>query len=132
MNFNSTIQEVKEKLVQSTQQYKTQADKNRRFKWFEVGDLVIIKIRKKHFPVGTYNKLQLRKMSPFPVLKHINDNAYIIQLPPPLNFPHTFNVSDLYEYKPPDDGQACFLNSRLVPPKWRQPYAASAMEQVVL
>lgn len=64
----------------------------------------MIKIRKERFLADTYNKLQPMKMGIFPMIKCINDNAYIIRLPPSLNFFNIFNVSDLYKYKPPDDG----------------------------
>lgn len=55
---------------------------------------------------GSYNKLQLYKMVPFPIIKHINDNAHILDLPTDINFSFTFNILDLYTFKPLDEGHA--------------------------
>lgn len=99
-NFDSLIQGVKEKLITSIQHYKEKADKSRCPKPFEVRDLVMVHSHKEWYLVVTYNKVQHDKMGPFPILKRINDNAYIIQLPQKLSFYSTFNISGLYAYKP--------------------------------
>ncbi|KAH7565398.1 hypothetical protein JRO89_XS09G0201500 [Xanthoceras sorbifolium] len=95
--------EVKENLEQANRRYKAAADMHRRVKTFEEGELVMAHLRKNWFPVGTYNKLQNKKYEPFRILKKINNNAYVLELPSDMNISSTFNVADLYKYHPPDE-----------------------------
>jgi hypothetical protein len=102
-DFTETMKElhnqVKERLQNSSQEYKRRADQHRRQLQFEVDDLVLAHLRKERFLRGTYNKLKMKKIGPCRVLKKFGENDYEIELPNGIEISSILNVSDLYPYK---------------------------------
>lgn len=96
---------VEETLQQSNEKYKTLADKKKRKQEFFVGELIMVHISKERFPLGSYSKLKARNYGPFKILKKINENAYMTDLPKSFNISNSFNIflqTDLQQLKPCD------------------------------
>src|SRR3954463_5866262 len=74
-------------------------NKNKKEMIFEEGDLVWIHLSKDRFPKDHESKLKPRGDGPFKVLKRINNNAYIIDIPTSKYLvSSTFNVKGLSPY----------------------------------
>ena len=73
---------------------------------FQEGDLVWIHLRKERFPHERDSKLKPRGDGPFKVLKRINNNAYVIDIPTSKYLvSNTFNVADLSPYHEDEEAQ---------------------------
>ena len=85
--------------MKSNTNYKDSADLHRRLRTFNVRDYVMVRMRPERFPPGSVKKLHARSAGPFKILKKINSNAYVVDLPPDFGFSCTFNVEDLVPYR---------------------------------
>ncbi|PKU75932.1 hypothetical protein MA16_Dca005979 [Dendrobium catenatum] len=105
------LEDVHTHLTNANLKYKAAVDVHRRQQLFNVGDLVMVRLRRERFPPGTYSKLSRRKIGPVPIISKINDNAYTVELPADQNTSLTFNVSDISLYHPPDPAIIEFSSS---------------------
>lgn len=60
--------------------------------------MVIVHLRWEYIPKAAFHKLKLQKCGLCTVLKKINSNAYLIELPPEPQISPIFNVADLYPF----------------------------------
>jgi hypothetical protein len=52
--------------------------------------------------VGTYNKMKMKKIGPYKILRKFDANTYEIELPDNVGRSPIFNVSDIYPYRKDD------------------------------
>jgi hypothetical protein len=83
--------------------YLVAGSKGKKHVTFESGDMVWLHWRKDRFPTLRRSKLMPRAVGPFKVLTKINDNAYILDLPPEFGVSTSFNVADLKPYMGEDE-----------------------------
>ena len=90
---------IREKIMKNNADYKASADLHHRLRTFNVRDYMMVRMRPERFPPGTVKKLHARSAEPFKILKKINSNAYVVDLPPDFGISCTFNVEDLVPYR---------------------------------
>ena len=65
----------------------------------------MIHLRNDHFPMGTYNKLKMKKFGLCKIVKrHDFGNVYEVEFPSKLNSSLKFNILDLIEFYEGGDG----------------------------
>ena len=83
-------------------------------------------IKEECFPVGTYNKLKMKKFGPCKIVKmHDFGNAYEVELPVKLNISPLFNISDLTEYYEGCDGE------EVIEAQWSIPTTSLATKEIM-
>jgi len=94
---------VRARTKKFNEQNKIQTNKHRKDIQFKPGDLVWTHLRKEPFPSKRRSKLLPRSNGSFEILKKINPNAYMVDLPREYGVSTTFNVTDLRPYLDEDD-----------------------------
>ena len=72
---------ISNQITMSNAKYKALANIHRRYKRFDVGNFVMIRLRPERFPLRTFRKLQACGMRPFEVLSKVGENGYVIDIP---------------------------------------------------
>ena len=70
-----------------------------RYKYFEVGDEVLVLLRKEHYPKGTYSKLNVKNIGACWTKKKFVEDTYWVQLIKNVDISLISNVLDLYEFE---------------------------------
>ncbi|XP_037491699.1 uncharacterized protein LOC119369455 [Jatropha curcas] len=98
---NLATEHMEQFITAVNEKHKATADKHRLYKSFTVGDWVMVYLCKERG--GGQKKLDSKKIGPFEVLKKINANVYVLDLPEDMKISRTFNVADLFPFYPDDD-----------------------------
>ena len=91
--------EIRRKISLSNEEYKLAGDVHRRSKEFNVGDYVMVPIRPETIPKTCSKKLYARVMGPYSIIREMESNAYILDLPNDMDISPVFNVEDLLPYR---------------------------------
>ena len=92
-------EEFKRCLTFHTESYVASTNTRRKDIQFNVGDMVLIRLKLERFPPRSFTKLHARRASPFRIAKKLGTNAYVIDLPFDFGISLVFNVEDLSEFK---------------------------------
>ena len=102
--INELQEQVKARLQQSNTSYKAIEDTKRRENSYEVGDLVLPYLKRDIFPKGEYNKLKMKKIGPYMIVRKFSANVYELENPTGVGISPIFNVEYLYPYVIGDTG----------------------------
>lgn len=110
-DFSQSMKEVHESvrqaLKENTSKTKQKVDEKRRNLQFQVGDLVMVHLKKERLQKGVPNKLQMRRIGPCSILANYGENAYKVDLPSDIGLSPVFNIADLVTYKGLVQGAKC-------------------------
>jgi hypothetical protein len=96
-------EQTHQNIAAANAKYQVVGSRGRKFVTFEPGDLVWLHLWKNRFPTLRRSKLMPRAAGPFKILTKINDNAYVLDLPPEFGVSTSFNVADLKLYVDEDE-----------------------------
>jgi hypothetical protein len=117
-DFAAEMQElhskIKERLQNSNQEYKHRVNQHRIELQFEVGDLVLVHLRRERFPRGTYNKLKMNKIGLCKIIRKFEANTYEIELPDGVGISPIFNIAYMYPYRDDETGTGRFEDQKEV------------------
>ena len=85
-------EETRLKIEESNAKYKKYANQKRHNQSFQEGDMVMVYLHKERFPAGSYSKLSKRKIGPYKIIKKIEENAYVVDLPKHMEIDSTFQI----------------------------------------
>ena len=86
-------EEVRKHTIKMNTQYKNKVDMKKRYKELQIIDEVMVHLRKEHFPMGTYNKMKMKKFGPCKIVKRPDfGNDYEVEFPTELNISPVFNI----------------------------------------
>lgn len=102
LEFSNSMRDVhdecKQRLSFHTSSYAASANAKHKDRQFNEGDMVLVHLRPKCFPLRSFTKLHARRTGPFRVTKKFGTNAYVIDLPSYFRISPVFNI-DLTEFK---------------------------------
>ena len=90
---------IRRKIFLSNEEYKMIVDVHNRYKEFNVGEYVMVRIRPERIPKSFSKKLYARAMGPYSIIRKLRSNAYLLDLPNDMDVSPVFNVEDLLPYR---------------------------------
>ena len=91
--------EIRRKIFLSNEKYKLTANVHHRYKEFNVGEYVMIRIHPKRIPKTFSKKHYARAMGPYSIIRKLGSNVYLLDLPNDMDISPVFNVEDLLPYR---------------------------------
>ena len=105
LNYANDLTELhnltKARITAYNSKIKDSVDTRRRSLTYQVGDMVMVRLRPERYAMEKAHKLHPRAVGPFPIRQVINPNAYDVHIPPEWGISSTVNISDLVAYQGP-------------------------------